>query len=1286
MSGYTRVNIRIEERLDVKSEGKVITTSKGDLITDNGTQSIRQPIGSDGQFLHSNSAESNGLDWKSLVSTDINDFDTAVSNNSNVSSNTVHQSDTNNPHNITKSQIGLGNVYNLKANLTATSAPNTNNDTTSGYAVGSIWVDTNNQKVYMALDTTTNNAVWTEITVTSSGEINTASNIGTSGVGLFKQKTNNDLEFKKIDTDSNKITVTSNNDTISLDIDESVIDITNLLNAPSGISVGTTDQQTLSQKSFIDNSTYFIDDSDNTKKFQFQAGDITTSTTRTYTMPDTNTTLVGDNTTQTLINKTMTNPIISSISNSGTLTLPTSTDTLVGTNTTDTLTNKTLTNPTISTINNSGTLTLPTSTDVLVARATTDILSNKTLVSPTISTIINTGTLTLPTSTDTIVGRNTTDTFTNKTFADMIDMNSNRIINVGTPTSDSDAVNKSYADGLITGIDNKASVKIATTDDLDNNTSISGSITYNATGGTSSRGQITATLNVSDLFTVDSVNFSSSDDGTRIMLKDQTNGDQNGIWTMTISGTSLTLDRASDFDSDSEVTSGAYTYVEQGIQHSSSGWRLLTADPITIGGGSGTSLEFTQHSGAGQIIAGFGIVKNGNTLSVIGSSTIIANADDLQVNSSNTTNQVLLSSGTTQTAPSYGSLPLDDSNAVTGTLPINNGGTNTTSFSAGSRIIATNSGNTALESTSINPSSIATLDDTQTFTNKTFTDNTNIFQNNTNNTKKFKFDSSIITAGQTRTVLIPDADITMVGIDTTQTITNKTLSNPIISTITNTGTLTLPTSTDTLVARNTTDTFTNKTLSSPIISTIVNTGTLTLPTSTDTLMGRDTTDTLNNKTLVDLTTFFVDDNDQTKKLQLQLSAVSTGNTRVLTIPDQNTTIAGTDATQTFTNKTINADNNTITNITNSQIKSGAGIDVLKIADGSVSNTSFEYLSGLSSGAIGTSDSQTLTNKTLTDTSTYLQNNSDNTKKAQFNLSSITSGTTRTFTLPDKTTELSGTDTTQTFTNKTFDATTNTITNISNTSIDSSAAIDVTKIADGSINNTEFQYLNGLSSTVVGINDTQSLTNKTLTIPKVQTSINDINNNELIGVTATANAVNEIHVTNTTAGNGPIISASGNDTNIDMNINAKGSGNVTMSGLKYPSNDGSVDQVIGTDGSGNLSFIDVPGLQINTVTTTNNIETTITTIATESDTAYIIETSIIGLRTDSGSEASGFNIKAVFKNISGTLTKVGQDLLHSKDSASWNVTIEPNTTNIIISVQGESSKTIKWKASTKTTVV
>jgi hypothetical protein len=57
---------------------------------------------------------------------------------------------------------------------------------------------------------------------------------------------------------------------------------------------------------------------------------------------------------------------------------------------TETLTNKTLTAPIISTISNTGTVTLPTSTDTLVGRATTDTLTNKTLTNPTVTSYIET--------------------------------------------------------------------------------------------------------------------------------------------------------------------------------------------------------------------------------------------------------------------------------------------------------------------------------------------------------------------------------------------------------------------------------------------------------------------------------------------------------------------------------------------------------------------------------------------------------------------------------------------------------------------------------------------------------------------------------------------------------------------------------------------------------------------------------------------------------------------------------------------------------------------------------
>jgi hypothetical protein len=77
---------------------------------------------------------------------------------------------------------------------------------------------------------------------------------------------------------------------------------------------------------------------------------------------------------------------------------------------------------------------------------------------------------------------------------------------------------------------------------------------------------------------------------------------------------------------------------------------------------------------------------------------------------------------------------------------------------------------------------------------------------------------------------------------------------------------------------------------------------------------------------------------------------------------------------------------------------------------------------------------------------------------------------------------------------------------------------------------------------------QTLTNKTLTSPKIGTSILDTNGNELALLTATGSAVNEITLANAATGNSPIISATGGDTNVGITLTPKGSlGRVTSSG-------------------------------------------------------------------------------------------------------------------------------------------
>jgi hypothetical protein len=71
---------------------------------------------------------------------------------------------------------------------------------------------------------------------------------------------------------------------------------------------------------------------------------------------------------------------------------------------------------------------------------------------------------------------------------------------------------------------------------------------------------------------------------------------------------------------------------------------------------------------------------------------------------------------------------------------------------------------------------------------------------------------------------------------------------------------------------------------------------------------------------------------------------------------------------------------------------------------------------------------------------------------------------------------------------------------------------------------------------------------TVTSPKVITGINDTNNNELFKVTATSSAVNEFTVANAATGSGPTLSATGDDTNININITPKGTGSTVVTKL------------------------------------------------------------------------------------------------------------------------------------------
>lgn len=204
------------------------------------------------------------------------------------------------------------------------------------------------------------------------------------------------------------------------------------------------------------------------------------------------------------------------------------------------------------------------------------------------------------------------------------------------------------------------------------------------------------------------------------------------------------------------------------------------------------------------------------------------------------------------------------------------------------------------------------------------------------------------------------------------------------------------------------------------------------------LTGKTDTATLTNKSLSDTTSAIVDASDSSKKLLFNIggttgtvTTIETSQTanRNIVLPNWNTTLVGDDATQTLTGKTIDGDLNTVQDLSDSSIKTGAAINAAKIADGTVSSAEFQYLDA-------TSSIQTQLNaKANASAVSNVDNTSDSTKNAAA----------------------------VTLTNKTINADSNTITNIENADIKSGAAIDAAKIGDGSVSTSEYQFINSLSS-------------------------------------------------------------------------------------------------------------------------------------------------------------------------------------------------------------------------------
>ena len=160
--------------------------------------------------------------------------------------------------------------------------------------------------------------------------------------------------------------------------------------------------------------------------------------------------------------------------------------------------------------------------------------------------------------------------------------------------------NKAYVDQVAQGLDTKPSCRLGTTANL--------SATYsNGTAG------VGATLTASSNGAL-SLDGSTPSVADRILVKNQTSASENGIYTVTTVGdgsTAFVLTRATPEDQPSELSGGAFVFVEEGSLNANNGYVFTHTGAPTFGT---TDLDVAQFSGAGQITAGAGLVKDGNTI------------------------------------------------------------------------------------------------------------------------------------------------------------------------------------------------------------------------------------------------------------------------------------------------------------------------------------------------------------------------------------------------------------------------------------------------------------------------------------------------------------------------------------------------------------------------------------------------------------------------------------------------------------------------------------------------
>lgn len=170
---------------------------------------------------------------------------------------------------------------------------------------------------------------------------------------------------------------------------------------------------------------------------------------------------------------------------------------------------------------------------------------------------------------------------TGDSMSGILNLGGNKITSLADPVAADDAATKNYVDNIASGLDLKGSVRVATL----------------------------GPIALDDVQVIDGVTLEAGD---RVLVKDQADKTENGIYDVVAGGPWV---RSADADGTpvNEVTSGMFCFVEEGNTNADYGWALVTNGDIVLGT---TELEFSQFSGAGSFVAGIGLRQAGNILDI----------------------------------------------------------------------------------------------------------------------------------------------------------------------------------------------------------------------------------------------------------------------------------------------------------------------------------------------------------------------------------------------------------------------------------------------------------------------------------------------------------------------------------------------------------------------------------------------------------------------------------------------------------------------------------------------